>query len=751
MLRYTRFLLIVLLLLAVSGMTHAASTTPKVPAKGIGVSSGPAPSPTSPKAPAPLNPAIEKTTAPPPAALPKATALSIKRIYAESDFLRVVIANSSGGPLAPGTFNGMRLKLSAPAQAVKADLRLTDLLKNKGTRTNAREVNLDTGQVLPQTGMVTAVLYDDKWQTRHAAVVTVAGPAAPQGVAGKPLPAMPPPKPVKSMVPADPTPRMADTAKPIIGQAPTGPKGPAGTMRARRMAGGASHPMTALMDSGIRIVQPSESSHAMPGDALRVQYQFTRVASEGDIIFELVDSAVIVLRTTRPYVPPASGEPDGETVTFTWLLPDDLEAGRNYFIMATRDEAFGMSASFAIGQTSGRKLVPAPRGVDPIQVQTPRTGELADPLVIRSVETDITWTMPGDMSLFTCSNRVNIYAVRQADGQERRIRTDVDCDDGDNTIRWQPPASMTPGRYRIRVVAEDGCQGESGIFRIDACDYAIESVSIHGGGSLEAGIDVRERSTVSGTFDVRVRWNSIPVPPNLPPGTSWDNRLTVLSALTGANITHPAEGASFTYRDRPGPDGILLVRVPFSFPRDDIPAMRRGRHLPLEFRLQPFGASIDSDATNNTFNGELRVLGATDNDLRITIYPSDFSLTRRSRAAWSAPVWHCTFNQEVNLTNLAVTEAGGAAGTLATVPCRWEMQYRNDGSGDFWTFESGSFTMENVLGGAWVAKNIEGHFQVNPDITDRTYRLMVIADPDQTLLDPDRSNNRATVPFRLPD
>jgi hypothetical protein len=59
--------------------------------------------------------------------------------------------------------------------------------------------------------------------------------------------------------------------------------------------------------------------------------------------------------------------------------------------------------------------------------------------------------------------------------------------------------------------------------------------------------------------------------------------------------------------------------------------------------------------------------------------------------------------------------------------------------------------MENVIGGAWVAKNIEGHFQVNPDITDRTYRLMVIADPGQTLLDPCRSNNRATVPFRLPD
>jgi len=138
-------------------------------------------------------------------------------------------------------------------------------------------------------------------------------------------------------------------------------------------------------------------------------------------------------------------------------------------------------------------------------------------------------------------------------------------------------------------------------------------------------------------------------------------------------------------------------------------------------------------------------------NLRITIYPSDFSLTRGSRAAWSASVWHCTFNQEVNLTNLAVTDAGGPAGTLTAVPCRWEMQYRKDGGSDFHTFESGRFTVEDVSGGAWATRNIEGHFDVNPDITDRTYRLMVIADPDQTLLDPERNNNRDMVPFRLPD
>jgi hypothetical protein len=79
------------------------------------------------------------------------------------------------------------------------------------------------------------------------------------------------------------------------------------------------------------------------------------------------------------------------------------------------------------------------------------------------------------------------------------------------------------------------------------------------------------------------------------------------------------------------------------------------------------------------------------------------------------------------------------------------MQYRDDGGSNFHTIESGSFTVEHVSGGAWTTRNIEGHFDVNPDRTDRAYRLMVIADPDQTLLDPDRNNNRATVPFRLPD
>ena len=110
----------------------------------------------------------------------------------------------------------------------------------------------------------------------------------------------------------------------------------------------------------------------------------------------------------------------------------DLYTGQNYFILATRETAFGMSSSFSIGETTGRKLVPDPREVDPIQVQAPHAGDLVAP----DVETEIAWSMLGDMSTFSCSNRDNRYAVCQDDGREIMIRSGFDCDAGENSIRW---------------------------------------------------------------------------------------------------------------------------------------------------------------------------------------------------------------------------------------------------------------------------------------------------------------------------
>ena len=756
MLRYATFLRLIVIALAVWGIAfpgHAAQKSVIIPAGTSQEASKTAPA----SKPADMpQPTAGKSAIGPGAAIREDMALSIVRLYAEAQRLRVVIQNNDSRKINATLVKAVGLKLSSGSGDLRADLRLSDLIQKTATRVHANTADLDTGLTMMHTERVTAILYAGKWQTRHAMLVTVPNPPMVGGTAsaGQTL--------HKPKRPRQPTPVAGTTAAGRIRQ-PTAPMAPANElvsvdrpqpaspMRIHRAGGSAAGPTKALTDSGIRIERPSEATHVLPGEPLRVQYRFTRTAPAGDITFELVDGAYVVARTTRPYAPPASGEPDDTLVTFTWLLPADLASGRNYLIIATRETVYGVSDNFAVGLDTGSKPLRATPEPTAIQVRTPRTGALTPPAVIRDFETDITWTMPDAMSLFTCPNRVNLYAVRQADGERTRIQTNVDCDEGNNAIRWRPDRYMTPGRYRVRVEAGDGCFGESGTFRIDGCDYGIESVTLEGVGSLATGIDVRDSATVTGTFEVRVRWNGIPVPPNLPPGTTWDNRLTVLSARTGDNITHPAEGASFTYRDRPATDGILLVRVPFSFPRDEIPAMRHGRHLPLEFRLQPFGASIDSDAANNTFNAELRVLGATDNDLRIAIYPSDFSLTRGSHSAWAAPVWHCTFNQEVSLTNLAVTDAGGPAGTLAAVPCRWEMQYRDDGASDFHTIESGSFTVEHVSGGAWTTRNIEGHFDVNPDRTDRAYRLMVIADPDQTLLDPDRNNNRATVPFRLPD
>lgn len=61
----------------------------------------------------------------------------------------------------------------------------------------------------------------------------------------------------------------------------------------------------------------------------------------------------------------------------------------------------------------------------------------------------------------------------------------------------------------------------------------------------------------------------------------------------------------------------------------------------------------------------MRVLGATDNDLRVTADYADFNLYRRTRLPGSAPTWCCRLEQEVKLTNLSLNEVGAPAATLA--------------------------------------------------------------------------------------
>lgn len=754
MIRFVPILRLLLIWLVFFGMVFPAGAAQVSPEKKDSALPGTYQNPAKPQKTDKIPPAPATSAVKPAAPVKEMQAFAITRIYAEGDHLRVVLQGPAVPPgRQPNRYESMQLRLTSPPNRINAELALVDLLKNKKTRRHGTSMDLYTGILLNHTGMVSAVLTAGQWKTAKSALISVAAPATKTvgGVRPEPLP-----KPRRvSPLAAESGPDAPVMASSAVNQknlpaalSPAGTNRIAAAARAERRAGSAPEPQTRLLDNGIRISLPTESTHPMPGDACRVQYRFTRPAPAGDIVFELVNGANIVLRTTRPYTPPVSGDLDDTTETFFWLFPDDLEPGQNYFILATHDVAFGLSSSFGVGENGGKRVRPVPGETDPIRVTWPRRGDL----VVQDVEMDIAWTMPGEMSIFTCSNRVDISAVSQADGRIVSIRNGIDCHEDENRFSWNPRAILSRGEWAIRVAAADGCQGESGVFRVDACDYAIESVAIHGAGSLAAGLDVRGDATISGDFDVRIRWNGITVPSNLPPGTFWDNRLTVTAALTGANLTLPEEGASFTYRAlRANAPGTFSVLVPFRFERDDIPAMRNGRHIPLVFSFQSLGASIDSDASNNTFSGDMRILGATDNDLRIAIYARDFDLYRRSRFPGTAPVWRCRFEQEVTITNLSVTDAGGPASPIGSVPCRWEMQYRNDGDSEFRTFESGAFTMENVRGGAWVSRGIEGHFRVNYEITDRTYRLMVIADPDSTLLDPNRSNNRATLPFRLPD
>jgi hypothetical protein len=507
-------------------------------------------------------------------------------------------------------------------------------------------------------------------------------------------------------------------------------------------------PSPSPVDNGILITRPGEGSSVIPGDVVRVDYHFTRSAPAGDVVFELIDGANIVLRATQPYTPLAEGdEAGGETITFFWPFPETLEPGQNYMILATRDSVYGLSTAFTVG-TPGPEFGSSRPVYTSISVLSPSAGEI----LAGGNTVDVVWTMPGPESIVSCSSRVDVEAVRVTDGGRRRIAYGIDSVVGENTLRWTLQDEEILGTYRIRVTSTSGCVGEGERFEIAACDYAIESVSIRGVGSLERGLDIGSGSMVRGSFDVRIRWNGIPVPSNLPPGTFWNNRLQVRATRGDLHISDPVSGASFTYMDSGSrAAGTFTVSLPFAIEKDSIPSLKVGRHIPLEFSLRSFGASIDSVADNNTFRADMRVTGASENDLHMA--PSgSISITRRSRFPGSAPVWRCHFEQTVELTNQSRTDAGGPASTLASVPCRWEIQYRNDGGTSFSTFASGDFTMERVPGGEWILRRVSGDFRVNYNFNDsRSYRLRVTADPEHTLMDPDRRNNTASRTFRMSD
>jgi hypothetical protein len=275
------------------------------------------------------------------------------------------------------------------------------------------------------------------------------------------------------------------------------------------------------------------------------------------------------------------------------------------------------------------------------------------------------------------------------------------------------------------------------------CDYGIESVTFSDGTSLDRGISLPAGPTVRGTFRARIRWNGIRVPAEYSPGTTFWYEIKLYNTATGEHIIDYDAGR-FEYTARASFD----VDVPFEFQKDDIPRMSRDRFMPLEFRLVKYGESVDANPFNNTLTASMRILNAVENNMEIDLTGS-LSLTRRTS---SAPTNRYEFTQRFRVRNLSRSEVGGLPSPV-NVSVKGCM-YRRD-AGESWesAHSLGCKTITvNIVGSDWISRDFTDTFtESRPwDIPDGTrFRLVLEVDPNNALIDTDRTNNARNYTFRI--
>lgn len=377
--------------------------------------------------------------------------------------------------------------------------------------------------------------------------------------------------------------------------------------------------------------------------------------------------------------------------------------------------------------------------------------------------TQIRWTMPENDEAGNCGNIVDIYAIRERSSNRIRL-TQVAAEPGDNNWTWLVNSgTITPGtRYHIEIESLEGCKIRGAAFEVQSCDYAIESVTFRNGRSLATGVDARDGSTISGTFRVRVRWNGIELPSTFAPGTEWGNLMKVRSTLTNDTINIPASGINFDYTDATatgiaGTPFLINVDVPFEFARDDIAHMMTDtRNIPLEFSFEPTGASMDTNAGNNSLTANMKASFANVVNFQLLMSPHEFAIDRDRHLRGTAPIYDFNFTQRINVRNVATTVMGTAPADLLNVPVAWYIEWRPAGASE-WSplpINQGRFLYPAVRADADLSEpplHIAGHFSTTIGHPGRAYRLRVVVDPDREYLDPDRISNRAFFTIDLPD
>lgn len=506
-------------------------------------------------------------------------------------------------------------------------------------------------------------------------------------------------------------------------------------------------------DGLIEITRPGADEVAYFGRELEIQYRFAQRVGEGLIFFDLFAVSLSdghqrgpLLTKTFPYRPPAAGAPE-PAHTLPWRLPEDLPRGDRYFILASHPEASGHSKQFSIDPP----LVLKRQGEQALEAEHVLSGtaiEVMRPAAGSHFRLDeelfFTWRMPDEESAYDCGDRVRVDLVRQSDGSATTIRGFTPSD-GTDSDRWLIRKEHTvPGMYHLKVVCDKGCVGRSASFRIDGCDYGIESVQLAGGRNLEDGVDASGPQTwISGNFKIRIEWNG-----ELPPVAISGDRfheVTVIATRTGASIRSPGSKLDpFNYTQADA-SSLISVTLPFLIPKDDIHRMLVGQSIPLEFQIAAEGPGEDTDDGNNRFSGELRIRNYLENDLEMSVDIGDLTVRRTPRIG---PRDEYYLGQTFRVRNLSRNNVGGPPDPVS-IRIGWSIHYNDPGHADWAVFPDaeGEFTWDNV-GADWSEGHLGHSFEsAMPD--GRRWRIVLVADPHNRLIDPNRINNKDTVTFSL--
>lgn len=337
---------------------------------------------------------------------------------------------------------------------------------------------------------------------------------------------------------------------------------------------------------------------------------------------------------------------------------------------------------------------------------------------------------PGAQSAHNCGPSVEFFAVRTKGGGATALSPRFPLVPGRSTYPLNFPAAVfhdRTGTYRVRASTDTGCAAVSPPFLLGECDYRVGAVTFADGRDLNEGFvyDPLE-DIVRADLLVEILWNLVP-------GCDRTNTVGVSSALTGESLVLPSRTPAFTSADfdERGRFVRLVIARPWF---DNLPAMRRGRFIPVDIALGVDPPACDGDHSNNSRTVDVRIITQQNNDLTVTIARDPAAPARRIGDQVSRGLL-------IKIKNLTWNDAGGPAPEVSDVEVDWRVEVFNPHAPDWRTSSGGRVSFPAVRSDRWS----EAREDVTFGMYEHDERARAVAEirPRRTRMDPNGSNDRA--------